>query len=288
MQSDYLNSINLNNKSGFPYLCMDIENGKSVPEPPGFHVMHWHEDIQFIYVFAGELYFHTLERTVIVPEGQGIFINRGVVHLVTAAETCHYKSFLFPEQLVSFDPGGPASKYVRQITGCEQLPCLPLHASVEWQSRVLEQLRQLSRLEKESALCYEYEVLARLTMIWLDLVKNLDVPDKTEENETLKRMHKFLEYIEHHYFEDITLEALAQSASVSKSECLRCFKTTMQDTPYRYLIEYRLQRATDLLTDTDLPIGQIAQAVGFQSQSHFGKLFKERTGYTPKQYRETA
>ncbi len=124
--------------------------------------------------------------------------------------------------------------------------------------------------------------------IWLELAKNLDVPDKTEENETLKRMHKFLEYIEHHYFEDITLEALAQSASVSKSECLRCFKTTMQDTPYRYLIEYRLQRATDLLRNTDLPIGQIAQAVGFQSQSHFGKLFKERTGYTPKQYRETA
>ena len=99
---------------------------------------------------------------------------------------------------------------------------------------------------------------------------------------------QILEYIERHYFEDITLEALAQSASVSKSECLRCFKTTMQDTPYRYLIEYRLQRATDLLRNTDLPIGQIAQAVGFQSQSHFGKLFKERTGYTPKQYRETA
>lgn len=123
-------------------------------------------------------------------------------------------------------------------------------------------------------------------MIWLDLVKNLDVPDKTEENETLKRMHKFLEYIELHYSENITLKELAQSASVSKSECLRCFKTTMQDTPYRYLIEYRLQKATDLLTNTCLPIGRIAQEVGFQSQSHFGKLFKEKTGYTPKQYRQ--
>ena len=55
MRNDYLNSVNLNTGRDFPYLCMDVENGKSVPEPPGFHVMHWHEDFQFIYVLAGEL-----------------------------------------------------------------------------------------------------------------------------------------------------------------------------------------------------------------------------------------
>ena len=69
MLGDYLNSVNLNAGQDFPYLCMDVENGKSVPEPPGFHVMHWHEDFQFIYVLAGELYLHTLNRTRVVPAG---------------------------------------------------------------------------------------------------------------------------------------------------------------------------------------------------------------------------
>ena len=72
MPNDYLNSVNLNRESNFPYLCMDIEKGKSIPEPPGFYVMHWHEDFQFIYVIDGALYLHTLDQTKIVPAGQGV------------------------------------------------------------------------------------------------------------------------------------------------------------------------------------------------------------------------
>ena len=59
-------------------------------------------------------------------------------------------------------------------------------------------------------------------------------------------MHIFLNYIKEHYTEAITLGDLAQSARVSKSECLRCFKLSMQDTPYHYLLEYRLQAAAGL------------------------------------------
>ena len=60
---------------------------------------------------------------------------------------------------------------------------------------------------------------------------------------------------------------------------------SMGNTPYRYLIEYRLQKAMGLLTGSALSVGEIAQAVGFHSQSHFGRLFKARTVYAPKDYR---
>ena len=287
MPDEYLNSVNLNIEKDFPYLCMDIEHGKSVPEPPGFHVMHWHEDVQFLYVFTGKVYFHTLDRTVIVPSGHGVFINRSVVHLVVGSQTCHYKSFLFPERLVSFDPGGPAVKYVKRITGCEQISHLPLSPDVPWQDSILEQLRALSRLEENQTDCYEYEVLVRLAAMWLELTRHTAVPDRLTESGTLKRMRNMLNYIERHYAEDITLENIAASASVSKSECLRCFRMTMQDTPYQYLLEHRLRKAAGLLTNTELSISQIAQAVGFHSQSHFGKLFKERTGCSPQKYRKS-
>ena len=59
----------------------------------------------------------------------------------------------------------------------------------------------------------------------------------------------------------------------------------MQDTPYHYLLEYRLQVAADFLTTSAFTVGEIAQAVGFQSQSHFGKLFKKQTGYSPRDFR---
>ena len=285
MQNDYLNSVNLNAGEDFPYLCMDVENGKSVPEPPGFHVMHWHEDFQFIYVLAGELYLHTLSQTKVVPVGQGVFLNKNVVHMVSASASCHYKSILFPEQLVSFYPGCPAAKYVKGIASCQQITCLQFDAAIPWQERMLARLKQLSQIDPASAACYEYEVLTLLATLWLELAQNISVPTAPAHDMTVHRMQIFLNYIKEHYAETITLNDLAQSAGVSKSECLRCFKTSMQDTPYHYLLEYRLQVAADLLTASALPIGEVALAVGFQSQSHFGKLFKEKTQYSPKAFR---
>ena len=100
------------------------------------------------------------------------------------------------------------------------------------------------------------------------------------------RMQKFLRYISEHYEEDISLDKLAKNANVSKSECLRCFNTSLQTTPYKYLTEYRLSKASELLKNSDKPIGNIADSVGFRQVSHFGKCFKEKTGFSPRDYRK--
>ncbi len=146
-------------------------------------------------------------------------------------------------------------------------------------------LKQLSQIDSATTLCYEYEVLSLLASLWLELAKNISVPKVSTYDVIVNRMQIFLSYIQEHYADDITLDDLAQSAGVSKSECLRCFKLSMQDTPYHYLLEYRLQVAADLLTNSTLSIGEVTQAVGFQSQSHFGKLFKTRIGFSPRDYR---
>ncbi len=287
MAEDYPNSVNLNS-GGFPYLCMDIEKGRSIPEPSGFQVMHWHEEFQFIYVLAGEVYLHTLDQTKIIPAGQGAFLNKNVVHLVSATPDGHYKSFLFPERLVSFYPGCPAVKYVKRIGSCPQITCVQLTPALAWQKNILETLNRLADVTPASSACYEFEVLTLLSTLWLELVKNLAVPTTPTHDLTVGRMELFLRYIHEHYAEDVTLEDVARSAAVSKSECLRCFKLSMQDTPYHFLLEYRLQRAAELLRDSALPIGEVAQAVGFSSQSHFGKLFRERIGCSPREFRASS
>ena len=95
-----------------------------------------------------------------------------------------------------------------------------------------------------------------------------------------------LQYIKEHYAQDVTLEQLAQSANVSKAECLRCFHQTMDMTPYKYLMEYRLSQTAELLKKTDKPVGEIAASVGFRQVSHFGKCFREKTGLSPRDYRK--
>ena len=75
-QNEYINSVNLNQNTNFPYLVLNVFNGNSFPRNPGFRVMHWHEDIQFIYVLNGEIEVVTLENCISLQKGEGIFINK--------------------------------------------------------------------------------------------------------------------------------------------------------------------------------------------------------------------
>ena len=115
-------------------------------------------------------------------------------------------------------------------------------------------------------------------------------PDKKHKGSanSNKRWHKETNaaIFEIHYSEEISLDELARSAGVSKSECLRCFKLSMQSTPYQYLTEYRLLKASGLLVNTELSMGEISNSVGFNSQSHFGKMFHRKTNLSPLNYRK--
>ncbi len=66
--------------------------------------MHWHKDFQFNLVLSGDVFIHTLDKTIIVHTGESILINKSVVHLVLGTDNCHYISFVFPEYLVSLYP----------------------------------------------------------------------------------------------------------------------------------------------------------------------------------------
>lgn len=284
-RENYINSVNLNSNTDFPYLVLDVINENAYPRNPGFQVMHWHEDLQLIYVLDGEIEVYTLDHFVRIQAGEGLFINKNVVHNVKGLGECHYNSFLFPTYFLAFYAGSPANSLVDSIVTNEQFVFLHFTQEITWQKEILSVLQQLVELEKNKTEFYTYEILVQLSFFWLIMRKNMVIPLDRKENSVQIRMQKILHYIEEHYAEDITLADLAKSANISKSECSRCFKLSLNTTPYKYLAEYRLLKAAQLLTKTNEPIGNIAASVGFHQMSHFGKCFKEKTGCSPKAYR---
>lgn len=90
-------------------------------------------------------------------------------------------------------------------------------------------------------------------------------------------------YIEAHFAENITLDALAARTNFGKSYLLRSFTKQVGISPYRYLLTVRLDRAKGLLEEGVVPV-EVAQRTGFADQSHFSNFFKECIGLTPKQY----
>lgn len=281
----FINSVNLNADTDFPYLVLNVINDYVYPRNPGFKEMHWHEDIQFIYMIRGNMKIHTLNTKVNLREGEGIFINKNVVHLITENNNCNYKSFIFLDKFLKFYFGSPAQKMVESITESQVIEYIHFKDDIKWQGQVLDILKKLSCLEEEKSKFYEYEVLSLFCQLWLIVLKNVEIKEGNKKNILSERMQNFLQYIEENYTENISLEELSKSANVSKSECLRCFKKSLHTTPYKYIMEYRLSKAANMLRYSDKPIGNIAIDVGFNQMSHFGKCFKEKTGYSPKQYR---
>jgi hypothetical protein len=217
----YINSINLNSQTDFPYLVLDVVNDRSYPRNPGFHVMHWHEDLQFGYVLEGAVVLETLDESWKVSEGEGFFINKNVIHTVRRLKNCHYKSFIFPTYFLGFYEGSPARDIVDSITENEEITCLSFANKEAWKTSVNENLAILADMEKEKTEYYAYEILLRLASLWLTLRKNITLPEQRKESAVHLRMKKILQYIEEHYGEDITLEDMAASASISKTECAR-------------------------------------------------------------------
>lgn len=96
-----------------------------------------------------------------------------------------------------------------------------------------------------------------------------------------------IDYIHSHLHEKISLSTLAEITDHSASYLATIFKNEMHQTIGQYITEARIHSAQHMLNHSELSYSQISSALGFSSQSHFTKVFREHTGYTPKEFRMT-
>lgn len=85
---------------------------------------------------------------------------------------------------------------------------------------------------------------------------------------------------------DLTLKKTAQKFNMSSCYLSRLFKEGTGFTFIEYLNNVRIREAQSLLVSTDYKVMDICYKVGYNSISHFGRVFKEMTGYSPLQFRQ--
>jgi transcriptional regulator GlxA family with amidase domain len=96
---------------------------------------------------------------------------------------------------------------------------------------------------------------------------------------------KAIIYIEDNYPYDISVSDIAFHVGVDRTYLYRLFTKLRACSPSKYLINYRLDKAVEMLEDRDLSMLKISMSVGFHDISHFYKAFTARFGKPPKQIR---
>ena len=96
------------------------------------------------------------------------------------------------------------------------------------------------------------------------------------------------EIMEANYAYNLSIENYAKLTNRSVSSFKRDFQSIYKTTPGRWLIDKKLTHAKKLLMQTDHTIASVAFDSGFENTAHFSRLFKQKTGITPMEYRKKA
>lgn len=276
-------------KAGFPLLVLDVQRRVCYPDNEGFCVPHWHQEVQFVHVQKGVIHVQIYEEGLDVRAGECLFINRDILHQITEKESCHYHSFIIPLRLLTIFPGSAMeSRDVFAVTNNPSFTHYVFSARQKEHGPVLAAVQRLDDLyfrEKESS-HREYALSAALIHLWLAFIRTVPALPASAPSKEYQRIHMLLSFIHSSYNQDLSVQEIAAAASISKTECLRCFRKFVGASPYQYLIKYRLNMSAALLKNTELSVTEIGSRVGFHSTSSFIQYFRKSFGITPAAYRK--
>lgn len=123
----------------------------------------------------------------------------------------------------------------------------------------------------------------QITRLITKILKNIPYyPDLIINHKSLRHL---IIYIQSHYMEEWNIEKLTAFCNLSKSQLIRLFKDTFNETPIKWIKKYRLSQAKYLLVKTEYQIADIAFQIGYKDPLHFSREFKLFSGLSPSDFR---
>ncbi len=147
-------------------------------------------------------------------------------------------------------------------------------------------MRKLSLGKMEDALHILLEhVMKRNSSIHFE-VDRIPLVKRSTRLEIYRRLNHAKEFIDASLKERLAIGDMARVACLSPHHFLRLFKNCFSMTPHQYVIKKRLERAKQILEVSEIPVTEIAFEVGFESLSHFSRLFNDHFGISPGLFRK--
>lgn len=260
--------------------------------PCGFINWHWHDEMHFYVVRYGKVAIQVKSAISYLEKDEGIFINSNCMHMLKPyenEESAVMTFFVHPKMLSAFPGSVVERKYVKPFIENGDFESMALAGNVPWQAVVIERLKKVYDISSSQYQGYELDIVLEYMMIWKSMIASIPVSEvdtdmDMDASRDSQRMKTILTYIHEHYADKITLDELAATINLSRNECSRFFKRNANCSPFEYILNYRVSKGSELLRSKDKSVKEAAYEVGFRDVSYFITSFKNRTGYTPKEY----
>lgn len=272
----------------FPYIASYFDLDRQTIGP--FAPWHWHNEVEMFYIESGTLEYHIPKGTVTFPAGSGGILNSNVLHMTTAQKGAVHTVQLLHIFDTSFIGGQRGSRieqnYILPFTASSRPGIFALDPGTPEHTEILGLLRDSFEISS-GEYAYELKLRSALSEIWYRMLALCSplLDGKANDdtaNDTLKSM---IIYIHEHFPGKVSVADICSASFVSERECFRTFRECLHTTPVEYLKNYRLQQACRMLAEGREPVTLISQACGLGSSSYFGKVFRERMGCSPLEYR---
>ena len=252
-----------------------------------------HDFWELVYVDKGDLICSSGDREVLLKEGEVIFHKPGISHALRAdgkrAPNIFIISFECKNEAIRFfeDRRLPVDDSLRRfifsiIDESKRTFFLPVSDPG---------LKKMKLLESP-ALGGQQVIKNYLELLLINLMRNETEQNSSEavflprEKFDERISDRVIEYMKEHISERLSVEDVCSILHYNKSYVFRQFKKTTGSSLMAYFTKMKIQRAKEMLRETDLSISAISDTLSFDDPNYFSKTFKKVTGYAPSTYRK--
>ena len=196
---------------------------------------------------------------------------------------CEVVVIQFPKELPSW--GIFDTDQLRNIRNLLCQPAPGLKFSEETAEAVRERLLRLPRTEGFEAVQLFFGILHELACADRTQVELIGVQSSDSTLPHSRRINKIVQFVEKNYHHKISLEDVGELVGMSASSVSRFFKQRTRHNFWDYINGFRIDRAAQMMIETEHTISEISYACGFNNISNFNRVFRERIGTTPSDYR---
>lgn len=249
---------------------------------------HYHNGYEIFYLVSGDISYFIEDKSYQVVGGALLIINVNEIHKLvnSSRESFERITLLFQEEfLEDMFPYNDSFHVLSSFSSGKNF--MPLNGQ---EQSMIEKLfdKMIAEFIKQPP-GYEYYLKTLLFELLIFLYRKtstLPAAEHDGSNPINKKIFEIVDYLNQHYHENQTIQGISSRFFISSSYFCKMFRENTGFTFTEYLNNVRIKEARQLLTGSTLKIADIAEKVGFESMTHFGRIFKDITGHSPLKYRQ--